>query len=497
MQNLTEMNRLWIRMQYESTKERSQIEADRKELVIALGENLILLSSLESVDAFIYQSYVLPRLLELIHNCKDTLSQQCLLECIMKTFSDEFHAYTLEELLVAFSNLRHIVKTNPFFISLANRLSLYAIKNPKEIEKKNKNLFGPFQNYIERMLDEEGEIIELDRFLDLEIPFLKFSISCYPKNFDNVKCIIEHIASLIQLQHKNNFTEEEQKGIAKLLGIALKPFSIPILDMQQFTSLLNCLPEPLKIDLTKKILIGLGNSSKRIKSIETADKVINLIMPLIDMHIESKIELEDIHTNIAKITHLIQLPDPQQTFFIIMKVKEIFSIGGAISMKYTYPALAWELYCLGGSISIQHSKDEDMKSLQLAVFQLAHHLVESIVPLGTVTALKLFLQGALTLNSIGFKGEDTEKLLLKYLYKAFAMYKEELDDKEEKYKVLVLMIGTLDQITLNSTEKHIELINKVIEYVSSLKNIKDQLSGLLMCSHLCVKYPKVILLSSE
>lgn len=66
LDNLGEMNKLWIRMQ--GNKEKMKREKERIDLKVTVGENLHRLSSLEGVNIEIYQNVVLPKMLELVKN---------------------------------------------------------------------------------------------------------------------------------------------------------------------------------------------------------------------------------------------------------------------------------------------------------------------------------------------------------------------------------------------------------------------------------------------
>lgn len=72
LNNLTEMNNLWIRMQ--GTKEKSKLETQRIELKTTVGDNISRLSKLHGVTKDIYQNNVFPRLFKLIEISKDTIS---------------------------------------------------------------------------------------------------------------------------------------------------------------------------------------------------------------------------------------------------------------------------------------------------------------------------------------------------------------------------------------------------------------------------------------
>ena len=55
LQNMSEMNRLWVRLQYlSSNKDKEQREAERQELRVTVGENIIRLSNLNGVNFEIY-----------------------------------------------------------------------------------------------------------------------------------------------------------------------------------------------------------------------------------------------------------------------------------------------------------------------------------------------------------------------------------------------------------------------------------------------------------
>lgn len=75
LQNMSEMNRLWVRLQYLGTnKDKEQREAERNELRVTVGENIIRLSNLNGVTFEIYNQIVLPRILEIVVMCKDTMA---------------------------------------------------------------------------------------------------------------------------------------------------------------------------------------------------------------------------------------------------------------------------------------------------------------------------------------------------------------------------------------------------------------------------------------
>lgn len=87
MQNLDEMNRLWIRLSTGcSGNEKLIREKERNELKVLVGENIIRLSSLESVSLQKYQEEILPKLINILLDSKDGLSQHYFIDCIIHAF---------------------------------------------------------------------------------------------------------------------------------------------------------------------------------------------------------------------------------------------------------------------------------------------------------------------------------------------------------------------------------------------------------------------------
>ena len=73
VRNLTEMNKLWIRLSG-GNKEKPRREKERLDLKVVVGENLHRLSSLDGVNMDIYKGTVLPKILDLVVNSKDHIA---------------------------------------------------------------------------------------------------------------------------------------------------------------------------------------------------------------------------------------------------------------------------------------------------------------------------------------------------------------------------------------------------------------------------------------
>ncbi|KAF9930327.1 Vacuolar protein sorting-associated protein 35 [Mortierella alpina] len=127
--NFIEMNKLWVRLQHQGhSREREKREMERKELRILVGTNLVRLSQLDSVDLSVYQSTILPSVLEQIVSCKDVIAQEYLMEVIIQVFPDDFHLRTLGPLLSATAQLHPKVNVKQIVIALVDRLAAHAAR---------------------------------------------------------------------------------------------------------------------------------------------------------------------------------------------------------------------------------------------------------------------------------------------------------------------------------------------------------------------------------
>jgi vacuolar protein sorting-associated protein 35 len=127
--NFIEMNKLWVRLQHQGhSRDREKREVERRELRILVGTNLVRLSQLEGVDLAMYQTTILPSILEQVVNCKDVIAQEYLMEVIIQVFTDDFHLHTLGHFLSATAQLHPKVNIKQIVIALIDRLAAYAAR---------------------------------------------------------------------------------------------------------------------------------------------------------------------------------------------------------------------------------------------------------------------------------------------------------------------------------------------------------------------------------
>ena len=148
------MNGLWIRITTNNNYVNIKDEEDnidivsslkeRDQLKILIGENITRLSSLNCITVDVYQNKVLPKIIEIVLESKDSLSQQYLLECVVHAFPDEHNIACMNLLLDACSKLQSNVDVKMIFISLMQKLA----KKEENAKEEKGVLWNQLKKYL-------------------------------------------------------------------------------------------------------------------------------------------------------------------------------------------------------------------------------------------------------------------------------------------------------------------------------------------------------------
>jgi vacuolar protein sorting-associated protein 35 len=160
-----------------------------------VGTNLLRLAQLNGVDLATYQETVLPRVIEQIVNCKDTIAQQYLMDCIIQAFPDEFHLGTLSVLLAASGQLQPSVDQNKIVIALMDRLSAFAAHSPDAVPAELE-MFPLFHKHCSQLIKSK-ESMPLEDVLSLQVALSTFATKVYPANLSYVNSVLEFTAQAL------------------------------------------------------------------------------------------------------------------------------------------------------------------------------------------------------------------------------------------------------------------------------------------------------------
>lgn len=489
LQNFTEMNKLWVRMQHQGpAREKEKREKERSELRDLVGKNLHVLSQIEGVDLEMYKEIVLPRVLEQVVNCKDELAQYYLMDCIIQVFPDDYHLQTLETLLGACPQLQPTVDIKTVMSQLMERLSNYASLSPEVMpEFLQVEAFTKLSSAIVRVIEAQPDM-PLVGAISLHVSLLTFTLRVHPDRLDYVDQVLG--ACVKKLSGKGKVEESKAtKQIVALLSAPLEKYN----DVMTALKLTNYPKVMEHLDYaTNKVMAGVIIQSimKNTTCISTADKVEalfelikGLIKDITGAPSVDELDEEDFKEEqnlVARLVHMLVNEDQEEMFKIITTVRKHFLQGGPRCLSFTVPPLVFSALKLVRALQTQEGEGEEGPVTPKKIFQFLHQTVEALATVpAPELALRLYLQCAEAANDC-----DIEPVAYEFFTQAFILYEEEIADSKAQVTAIHLIIGTLQRITVFGVENRDTLTHKATGYSAKLLKKQDQCKAVYVCSHL-------------
>lgn len=493
LQNFTEMNKLWVRMQHQGpAREKEKREKERSELRDLVGKNLHVLSQIEGVDLDMYKDTVLPRVLEQVVNCKDEIAQFYLMDCIIQVFPDEYHLQTLEILLGACPQLQPSVDIKTVLSRLMERLSNYAASSAEVLpEFLQVEAFSKLNNAIGKVIEAQVDM-PIFGAVTLYSSLLTFTLHVHPDRLDYADQVLG--ACVKKLSSKGKLDDSKAtKQIVALLSAPLEKYNdiVTALKLSNYPRVM----EYLDIE-TNKIMatVIIQSIMKNNTHISTADKVealFELMTGLIkDLDgAEEEVDEDDFkeeQNSVARLVQMLYNDDQEEMFQIICTVKKHIMTGGPKRLPFTVPPLVFLslklVRRLQGSSQDQEENPfgDDSSTSPKKIFQLLNQTIEalSIVPAPEL-AFRLYLQCAEAANDC-----DLEPVAYEFFTQAYILYEEEVSDSKAQVTALHLIIGTLQRMHVFGVENRDTLTHKATGYSAKLLKKPDQCRAVYGCAHL-------------
>ena len=524
--NMEEMNWLWIRISAEASIGPEKILRDRErvELKILVGESINRLSSLDGLTIEIYEQQVLPKLLKIILQSNDIMSQQYLMECIIHAFSDNYNIKCIEQLLTTLSKLLPGVDTQSLYINimekLANFISANSGENASEEDKQlvaiATGVYPTLIEYFNRLQKEIfmlGPDMDILKLLDLNAAFLKYSIQC--KENDVLESINHILSCTLQCFKVYNriLSNDGIKKLNRLLEVALTS-EYSIFDMADFDGLISFLNNVNKKNISLNIIqsISKPDSKETVDSVEKIQKLFKLVKPLmedVEGIFQEDIEiLESEQSELSKLLYVIKTDDPEVHLQILEQFKIEFLKGGDKRKKITLPTLANNviLFChkltsgydnKNGLISEEQKKNtyvvksietfdvnkiednEAFNKLMLQTYKLLNEIITIIEETNPELAFKLYLLSASQVNTIQSDRNNFEESCDSFMNAAMKIYQEGKYNQNVKYQLLSNICAYLLNFTILSKEKVENILKILIETGSKIPKRGDQVNSML------------------
>ena len=373
LNNLEEMNGLWIRI----TNNNSIIGVDdentdiisslkeREQLKILIGENITRLSSLNCVNGEVYQKQVLPKIIEILLESKDSLSQQYLLECVVHAFPDEHNIACMNMLLDTCSKFQSNVDVKTIFISLMQKLAKYVenSKDEKDIIDSTQKIFNVVKGNINKIMSESNTNMDVNKLIELQVAFLNFTIKCCPEKdrLDSVNNILSDSVNLLSKNKNDIISNDTIKLIGRLLAVPLES-SMSIFAMGNYPELMRYLDYASRATLSLRIIDSLVSPSCKVKldNSERVSSLMDFIRPLLEDSPDAgeydPYQFEYEQASVCKLLFIISTSDPQNMYDILNVMKNTYMKGGVKRQKFTLAALVNAYITLAYKISYALNK---------------------------------------------------------------------------------------------------------------------------------------------
>ncbi|AOA66709.1 Endosomal subunit of membrane-associated retromer complex required for retrograde transport [Komagataella phaffii GS115] len=536
--NFIEMNKLWVRLKHQGhSSERERRLKERKELQILVGSNLVRISQLDQIDKFYYKESILPKVLEQIVQCKDSLAQEYLLDVIIQVFPDEFHLLTLDDFLQSTLHLSEGFSMNKILVTLINRLIDFQKREPANVKviiselstltlqkdeheenhteesdsettkpQTSSNLFEKFYDYSHLLVENKPELNFKDLSLILEA-ICKLSLSYYPQDYENINKVFGFALALI---HQTTQHLEIWEPLLKTpICYNFDPKLVLSLDdnYKQFAS---ALPTAIQSANALYILEKFLEQDVRLSTVEEVKTLYELLAVWFtsedssDSNTNSLLFGTDSSKNepdespevvsqyeaLAKSIHLIHHTNPYKHFELLEIAKSFMSKSGS-RVRYTYPTLLFAVIKLIRKLTIVQ-KLNALKLKQFCQFFSATNTeLLTLVSNGTLqseggvlaqTCMNLNLSMALILDQ-----SSHIDLSYEFFINSFVIYEESIVDSRLQFQCLLSIIGTLHKCRniVNGNEDNFDvLISKTALYGSKLLKKTDQCRAVYLASHL-------------
>ncbi|KAH8508213.1 hypothetical protein Peur_050142 [Populus x canadensis] len=493
LQNFTEMNKLWVRMQHQGpAREKEKREKERSELRDLVGKNLHVLSQIEGVDLDMYKDTVLPRVLEQIVNCKDEIAQFYLMDCIIQVFPDEYHLQTLEILLGACPQLQPSVDIKTVLSRLMERLSNYAASSAEVLpEFLQVEAFSKLNNAIGKVIEAQVDM-PIFGAVTLYSSLLTFTLHVHPDRLDYADQVLG--ACVKKLSSKGKLDDSKAtKQIVALLSAPLEKYNdiVTALKLSNYPRVMEYLDIETNKIMATVIIQSIMKNNTRISTADKVEALFELMTGLIkDLDgAEEEVDEDDFKEEQNSVARLIQMlynDDQEEMFQIICTVKKHIMTGGPKRLPFTVPPLVFLslklVRRLQGSSQDQEENPfgDDSSTSPKKIFQLLNQTIEalSIVPAPEL-ALRLYLQCAEAANDC-----DLEPVAYEFFTQAYILYEEEVSDSKAQVTALHLIVGTLQRMHVFGVENRDTLTHKATGYSAKLLKKPDQCRAVYGCAHL-------------
>lgn len=523
LQNLSETNRLWIRMQSQkagaaASKDKAAREKERQDLRILVGTSLVRLSQMDGVTLPVYSAQVLPKVLEIIVTCKDKIAQQYLMDCVIQVFPDDYHLQNFDKMLATMGLLVDGVDVASILLALLERLTKYheAMGDKKHLiygadaesaAKKQQQHFRLLMDCVTRITSvaanveiaaPSASVAAISSTMALFGGFTAFTLKCFGES--RVEFLHPVLKCCLAFVNEARWSDDSEKTavvckhLKELLTHAMEELAVTdLMRVDSVSELLAFLPwKSARKTVALELIQVLLKRQEQIGSVAQMEFVADMLTPLIrDDPSDQPLSVEPTagserdafeaeQAKLSKIIHLVHSADLDEKFSMFSVARRSFGQGGVFRIRFTLIPLIFQSLALARDLEAQ--KARAFKTLPREVLQFVHEMVTALaskLEQMSVTCVNLFLQCALVADSCAF-----EAIAYEFITQAFIVYEDQITHSREQWKALELMVSSLRAMRHLTSANYEVVATKTTQHAAKLLKKHEQAAMVLNCAQL-------------
>ena len=516
--NLEEMNRCWIRMTLNaSIDEKPILEKERYDLKTLISDAIEMLSKLEGLNMDLYDKEILPKIIEIIFMYDDPISQEFILECIVRHFPVSYNIKNLDFLLLTLSKLGKEVNKTKLFVIILEKLNNYYKENKdkEESEEKEKilnEIYGAYpiilRNYNIIIKKQEKAISNILDILEINLNFIKFCVICAPEE-EKLISINHGLSSTSKSLFASNISllfQDQLNKIYEILSLALESI-YSIFEMPDFIKLFNFLDYQNK----KKLAIGIINNLSNVNShekLDTLEKIQQLIVFLKPLSKslnsgdtqENERLIEREQYTLIKLFSVFKTKDLELLYNFYIEFKNFLIDSGKTQRSKSLPCLICSLLIFCRNINnLYENKIEDDAKYDITVLNTEEEFYNYLSKIYEIIIelLKTIEQDNLNMafnysflimnqiNEINTSKEKFSDICLSIFNNAFEIYKK--FETEKKFQYFNYICENIINYTILPKDVYEKIIEELINEAKNMQKRSEQCNGLLIISKIYYK----------
>ncbi|KAI8322055.1 vacuolar protein sorting-associated protein 35 [Choanephora cucurbitarum] len=501
--NFAEMNKLWVRMQHIGhSRDRERRESERRELATLVGTNLVRLSQLEGVDLTLYETTVLPGIMNEVVSCQDVLAQEYLMDVVIQIFPDEFHMHTLKPFLATTAQLQAQVQIKTIIMSLLDRLSSFAQQEVLD----HGELFVLFWQEIVELVKTRRTALPMQDQTSLLLSLAQFSVSCYPDRLDYMDRIFLFAYEEYHLNQSSDYQIHSKQSDTNLLELLLLPVKtwdvlLVITTLKHYQSLLAIQPYMTRRRVALAILESILSQSRQIDQPEQVYQLLEIchvlintstVTPLRNSLEEASLQERDSNGWIARLIHLFYSPDNDLQFLLLSAARQQLeqAEGDGCKIRAVLPSLIISSLQLARRYAQDTTQTEYHKKMT-TLYTFLHQLIMLLNQHSTGQD-STCVQFALMAGQNADFCKDFDDIAFQFYLDAFRIYQESVAHSRAQFNAIVYAIGTLLTTSDLFRQHHLlELSHQLTQFGTKLLKKPDQSRAVFLSSHLWEPHGRV------